>query len=209
MTILTLAALAAGSGMAATVYTTSLSWNGALTSGTTSAEASQFNHQNLGSGASLTAGTYGTFATANGTATTILNGSSQLVTLQSSDLVITPPTGGSDAVLLWLAANQTGSSSEVSDALTISLTDINGNTTTYTYTTSASSAGFWGFTSGAPIQTISIAGSSGYSADLMDFFAGAYPATTGGSGTSTTSECATILFAGGGLILLGARAAKA
>lgn len=204
-------ALSAGSATAATEFTTQASWVAALTSGANT-EALQFAYSPNQSliNPTLSVGSYGNFsgdATAVATTTmgyyylsTPRNGDA----LQDTTLTITAPTGGTNASLLWLGANQTGTSSVTSEPLTITLTDINGSTTVFNLTTGANAPSYFGFTSGTAINTITIAAPAGYDADLMDFYAGTYPNSIGGSGSGTpTAECATLLLVAGGLIVVG------
>jgi hypothetical protein len=205
---LAVAALSAGSAAAATEYTTQASWVSALTS-SANTEALQFANQDLANPTLFVSG-YGTFIGDNSASATTMGyyyGSSPrtLDALQDTTLTITAPTGGTNAALLWLGANQTGGTSVTSEPLTITLTDTNGVTSTFNLTTGATSPSYFGFTSGTAINTIVIAAPTGYDVDLMDFYAGAYPASTGTNGSTATPECATLLLVGGGLIVLGAR----
>ncbi len=204
LAVLALAALSAGSASAATAYTSLSSWAAALTGGAY-AEADQFLSQDLGNPV-LNFDTYGQFlawgsavGTNNATFTTLTVNGVTLDSAQNPTLNIASPAGGNNASLLWLGANALGSGQFSSEPLTIQLTDVNGATTSFILTTGASAPAFWGFTSGTAINTITISAPSGYDADLMDFYAG-----TDTSGSSTT-ECATLLMVGSGLVILGAR----
>jgi hypothetical protein len=199
---LAVAALSAASATAATEFTTQASWVAALTNGA-NAEALQFANQDLVN-PTLFANGYGTFL-GDGTASATTMGYYYLSTLRTVDalqdttLTVTAPTGGTNASLLWLGANSIGGTSVTSEPLTITLTDTNGVATTFNLTTGATSPSYFGFTSGTNINTITISTLAGYDVDLMDFYAGTYPATT----TTPTAECATLLLAAGGLILAG------
>jgi hypothetical protein len=202
-------ALSAGSANAATEYTTQASWISALTGGAYT-EALPFANQDLANPTLFVNG-YGTF-TGDSTAVAItmgytyLSSTRYLDALQDTTVTITAPSGGTNASLLWLGANQTGVTTVTSEPLTITLTDINGNATTFNLTTGANTPSYFGFTSGTAINTITIAAPTGYDMDLMDFDAGAYPNSVGGSGSgSPTAECATILLIAGGLIVVGAQ----
>ena len=198
------AALSAVSATAATEYTTQASWVAALTSGANT-EALQFANQDLVNPTLFVNG-YGTFfgdGTASATTMGYYYGSTSrtLDALQDTTLTITAPSGGTNASLLWLGVNSIGGTSVTSEPLTITLTDTNGSITTFNLTTGATSPSYFGFTSGTAINTITIATLTGYDVDLMDFNAGAYPETA----TTPTAECATLLLAAGGLIIVGVR----
>lgn len=201
---LAVAALSAGSAAAATEYTTQASWVSALTSGANT-EALAFANQDLANPTLFVNG-YGTFVgDSTAVATTMgyyyLSSPRTVDALQDTTLTVTAPSGGTNASLLWLGANQTSTSSVTSEPLAITLTDVNGNTTTYNLTTGASAPSYFGFTSGTAINTITIAAPTGYDVDLMDFYGGAYP----NSPPAPAAECATLLLVAGGLIVLGAK----
>jgi hypothetical protein len=187
--------------MAATQYATQALWVAALTGGANT-EASVFGTQTLSS-TTLNVPGYGIF-TGSGTATTmaVTIGSNHLTldSLQDTTETITAPTGGTHALLLWLGANQVGNGLSA-QPLSITLTDASNNTQTFSLTTGATAPAYWGFTSGATINTITITGPSGYDVDLMDFYAGTYPADQ----TSSVPEVATLLMIGTGLVVIGAR----
>jgi hypothetical protein len=204
------AALSAGTAAAAVVTYTPTgvagsTWADALVTPTDYAEADPFINDDINNPVLNVVG-YGQFmawgsavGTNNATFTTMTVNGLNLATAQNPTLNISAPSGGTNASLLWLGANALGSGQLSSEALTITLTDVNGVTTTYSLTTGASSPNFWGFTSGTAINTITIVAPSGYDADLMDFYAGA------ADPAPQTAECATLFLVGGGLVFLGLR----
>jgi len=208
---LAVAALSAGSATAATEYTTQATWVGALTGADTQALQFQYVPDQSLINPTLSVGSFGNFV-GDATATAVTNMGYFSVfsrtgdALQDTTLTITAPSGGTNASLLWLGANQSGGTSVTAAPLTITLTDTNGTATTFNLTTGATSPDFFGFTSGTAINTITIAAPTGYDVDLMDFYAGTFPNNPGGSGgTTPTAECATLLLMGGGLLVLGVR----
>jgi hypothetical protein len=204
------AALSASSAAAAVVtYTPTAvaggTWADALTTPSSYVEASGFEDNDLINPV-LNVVSYGQFiawgsavGTNNATFTTLAVNSLSLVTAQNPTLNISAPSGGNNASLLWLGTNAVGSGQFSAEPLTITLTDVNGVTTTYSLTTGATSPAFWGFTSDTAINTITVVAPTGYDADLMDFYAGTYDAST------PTAECATLFLVGGGLVFLGVR----
>jgi hypothetical protein len=205
------AALSAGSAAAAVVTFTPTAvaggtWADALTTPTAYGEASGFANNDL-LNPQLAVAIYGNFTawgsavgTNNADFTTLIVNGHSLSTAQNPTLNISAPTGGTNASLLWLGTNAVASGQFSAEPLTITLTDVNGVTTTYNLTTGATSPAFWGFTSDTAINTITIAAPAGYDADLMDFYAGAYT-----DPAPQTAECATLFLVGGGLIFLGVR----
>jgi hypothetical protein len=200
------AALSAGSAAAAVVTFTPTAvagstWADALTTPTAYGEAGGFANNDL-SNPVLAVPIYGNFVAWGSAVNTndatfaglIVNGNS-LSAEQNPTLNISAPSGGTNASLLWLGTNAVGSGQFSAEALTITLTDVNGVTTTYSLTTGATGPNYWGFTSDTAINTITIAAPAGYDADLMDFDAG----------TTPTAECGTLLLLGGGLLFLGVR----
>jgi hypothetical protein len=205
-TALAVAALTAGSATATTLtYTTLATWVAGLPAPHTNVEAQQFQYtpsQTLTS-TTLFANGYGTFV-GSGSVQTLYSASSGNplgLGLRDTTETIAAPAGGTNALFLWLGANQVGSPLTSSQALTITLTDSSSNTQTFNLTTGSNSPAFWGFTSGATINTITITGPSGYNVDLMDFYAGTFPADQ----TSSTPEVTTLLMIGTGLVVIGAR----
>jgi hypothetical protein len=204
------AALSAGSATAAVVTFTPTgvagsTWADALTTPTAYSEADPFINDDINNPVLNVVG-FGQFmawgsavGTNNATFTTLTVNSLNLATAQNPTLNISAPTGGTNASLLWLGTNAVNSGQFSAEPLTITLTDVNGVTTTYSLTTGATSPAFWGFTSGTAINTITIVAPAGYDADLMDFYAGTYQAST------PTAECATLFLVGGGLVFLGVR----
>jgi len=197
-TALAVAALTAGSAAATSTYLTQPLWVAALTNGA-NAEATAFSLNNL-SNSTLTVPGYGIF-TGSGTVTTMTLNNHAFADLQDTTEAITAPAGGTNALLLWLGANQVGSGQFSAQTLTITLTDSSSNTQSFTLVTGASAPAFWGFTSGATINTITISGPSGYNVDLMDLYAGTFPADQ----TSSVPEVTTLLMIGTGLVVIGAR----
>jgi hypothetical protein len=214
---LAVAALSAGSATAAVVtYTPTAvaggTWADALTTPSSYAEASGFYNNDLinpvlavgvdTSGNDINFIAWGSAVGINDAtlATLPINGR-PIVTVQNPSLNIAAPGAGTNASLLWLGATALGAGQFSAEALTITLTDVNGSTTTYNLTTGPTSPAFFGFTSDTAINTITIAAPDGYNADLMDFYAGSYTPPP----TDPAPECATLLLVGGGLIFLGAR----
>jgi hypothetical protein len=201
LTMFAVAALSAGSALAATQYTTMASWSTALATGPV--EALPFAQQLLINPALFVNG-YGTFVgNATALATTMNYGTHTTDSLQDTTLTVTAPTGGTNAALLWLGANQTGASSVSQQPLTITLTDVNNSAQNFIVTTGSSAPSFWGFTAGTAINTITITAPAGYQVDLMDFYAGTFTGTD--VPDTPTPEGSTILLLGGGLIFLGTR----
>jgi hypothetical protein len=194
------AALTAGSASATTQFTTQAAWAAALTVGQPVVEASAFTGAGISN--TLVAGIYGSFFATGTTVATSGNQIAQVVQNKTGTMTITAPSGGSNALSLWLGANvdNTGTYA-ASQALSITLTDSSNNTQTFTLTTGSPSVE-WGFTSGTSINTITISAPSGYDVDLADFFAGSFPATPT---PAPAAECATALLLGAGLIFLGCR----
>jgi hypothetical protein len=205
------AALSAGSAMATVItYTPAAvaggSWAAALTGPPAYAEADPFYSQDLAN-PTLNVDGYGQFigwgsavGINDATVTTMQYNGRAFDSLQNPTLNIAAPTGGTNASLLWLATNALGSGQFSSQQITVTLTDINGNQSTFNYLTSSTGPGLFGFTSDAAINTITVSALTGYDVDLMDFYAGTYA-----DPVSPASECATLILAGGGLIVLGAR----
>jgi hypothetical protein len=201
LTMLAVAALSAGSAVAATQYTTFASWSAALAGGPV--EALPFAQQSL-INPTLFVNGFGTFL-GDGTAlaTTITYPGHTTDSLQEANLTVTAPAGGTKAAMLWLGANQTGVNSVTQQPLTITLTDVNNTALNFTLTTGASAPSFWGFTAGTAINTITIAAPAGYQVDLMDFYAGTFTGTD--VADTPTPEGSTMFLLGGGLILLGTK----
>jgi hypothetical protein len=197
---LAVAALSATNAMGATEFTNHSSWALALTGGAYN-EASEFSSQNLAN-TTLNVPGYGAFSL-TGSVTSLNVNNVPLKSVQDTAQTITPASG-SRALMLWLGANQTGSGQFSSQPLSITLTDANGGTQTFSLITGATRPSFWGFTSGTDINTITISAPVGYNVDVMDFYAGTYPADSVPPPTPT-AEGATIVLVASGLVFLGLR----